>query len=92
MTTWPRRFAALALGAVLSVVVACSAADDSVGPTPTPTPTELQASTTLLSALRDLHLLTCSAQPYAAIATPISTTAQSEPQAAFAPAASLNPM
>jgi hypothetical protein len=64
MTTWPRRFAALALGAVLSVVVACSAADDSVGPTPTPT--ELQASTTLLSALRDLHLLTCSAQPYAA--------------------------
>ena len=63
MTTWPRRFAALALGAVLSVVVACSAADDNVGPTPTPS--GLQASTTLLSSLRDLHLLTCSAQPYA---------------------------
>jgi hypothetical protein len=63
MTTWPRRFAALALGAVLSVVVACSAADDNVGPTPTP-PSELQVESTLLS-LRELQLLTCSAQPYA---------------------------
>ncbi|HXT75972.1 MAG TPA: formate/nitrite transporter family protein [Candidatus Eisenbacteria bacterium] len=39
-----------------------------------------------------LYITYPSAQPYAAIATPISTTAQSEPQAAFAPAASLNPM
>lgn len=61
MTKWPRRFAALALGAVLAVMVACSAADDSAGPTP---PSELQVGGTLLS-LGDLHLLACSAQPYA---------------------------
>ncbi len=61
MTKWPRRFAALALAAVLTVMVACSAADNSAGPTP---PSELQVGSTLLS-IRDLHLLTCSAQPYA---------------------------
>src|SRR4051795_301608 len=61
MTTWPRRFAALALSAVLMVVVACSIADDTTGPTP---PSGLQAGGTLLS-LADLHLLSCSAQPYA---------------------------
>jgi hypothetical protein len=61
MTKWPRRFAALALGAVLAVMVACSAADDSAGPTP---PSELQVGGALLS-LGDLHLLACSAQPYA---------------------------
>jgi hypothetical protein len=61
MTTWPRRFAALALSAALMVVVACSTADDNTGPT---LPSELQAGGTLLS-LADLHLLSCSAQPYA---------------------------
>jgi hypothetical protein len=61
MTKWPRRFAALALGAMLAVMVACSAADDSAGPTP---PSELQVGGALLS-LGDLHLLACSAQPYA---------------------------
>jgi len=61
MTKWPRRFAALALGAVLAVMIACSAADDSAGPTP---PSELQVGGALLS-LGDLHLLACSAQPYA---------------------------
>ena len=61
MTKWPRRFAALALGAVLAVMVACSAADDRAGPTP---PSELQVGGALLS-LGDLHLLACSAQPYA---------------------------
>lgn len=60
MTKWPRRFAALALGAVLAVMVACSAADDSTGPTP---PSELQVGGAFLS-LGDLHLLSCSAQPY----------------------------
>ncbi|MFL5515502.1 MAG: hypothetical protein ACJ8DJ_05050 [Gemmatimonadales bacterium] len=61
MTTWPRKFAALALSAALMVVVACSTADDNTGPT---LPSELQAGGTLLS-LADLHLLSCSAQPYA---------------------------
>jgi hypothetical protein len=61
MTTWPRKFAALALSAALMVVVACSAADDTAGPTP---PSELQVGSALLS-LADLHLLSCSAQPYA---------------------------
>src|SRR4051812_19896638 len=61
MTTWPRKFAALALSAALLVVVACSAADDTAGPTP---PSELQVGSALLS-LADLHLLSCSAQPYA---------------------------
>jgi hypothetical protein len=60
MTTWPRKLAALALSAALTVVVACSAADDSAGPTP---PSELQVGGTLLS-LADLHLLSCSAQSY----------------------------
>ena len=69
MTKWPRRFAALALGAVLAVMVACSAADDSAGPTP---PSELQVGGALLS-LGDLHLLACSAQPYAAKTQTVGT-------------------
>ena len=69
MTKWPRRFAALALGAVLTVMVACSAADDRAGPTP---PSELQVGGALLS-LGDLHLLSCSAQPYAAKTQTVGT-------------------
>jgi len=69
MTKWPRRFAALALGAVLAVMVACSAADDRAGPTP---PSELQVGGALLS-LGDLHLLSCSAQPYAAKTQTVGT-------------------
>ena len=61
MTKWPRKFAALALSAALMVVVACSVADDTAGPTST---SELQGQATLLS-VADLHLLSCSAQPYA---------------------------
>ena len=61
MTKWPRRFIALALTAALTVAVACSAPDDSMGPGPAP---ELQPSASLLS-LRDLDLLSCSKQPYA---------------------------
>jgi hypothetical protein len=61
MTTWPRKFAALALSAALTVVVACSAADDSVGPSrPSAPPVEAN-----LLSIADLHLLSCSAQPYA---------------------------
>ncbi|HVL18557.1 MAG TPA: hypothetical protein VM387_11190, partial [Gemmatimonadales bacterium] len=58
-----------ALGAVLAVMVACSAADDRAGPTP---PSELQVGGALLS-LGDLHLLSCSAQPYAAKTQTVGT-------------------
>jgi hypothetical protein len=61
MTTWPRSFVALALTAALSVAVACSAADDSVGPSQSSEP---QPTASLLS-LKDLNLLVCSTQPYA---------------------------
>jgi hypothetical protein len=62
MTKWPRRLAALALTAVLTVAVACSTADESLGPSQAP---EIQPSASLLGGLRDLNLLSCSAQPYA---------------------------
>jgi hypothetical protein len=62
MTKWPRRFAALALTAALTVAVACSAGDENLGPS---APAEIQPSTSLIGALLDLHLLSCSAQPYA---------------------------
>ena len=61
MTKWLRRFVALALTAALTVAVACSA-DESLGPSQAP---EIQPSGSLLSTLRNLNLLSCSAQPYA---------------------------
>ncbi len=61
MTKWPRSLVALALAAALTVPGACTTADDGLGPSQAPaTP----PSPSLLS-LQDLHLLTCSAQPYA---------------------------
>jgi hypothetical protein len=62
MTKWPRKFVALALTAMLTVAVACSTADESLGPSQAP---EIQPSASLLSLLEDLHLLSCSQQPYA---------------------------
>jgi hypothetical protein len=59
MTKWPRRFIALALTAALTVAVACSAPDDSMGPGQAPEP-----SASLLS-VKDLDLVSCSTQPYA---------------------------
>ena len=61
MTKWLRRLVALALTAALTVAVACSA-DESLGPNQAP---EIQPSGSLLSTLRNLNLLSCSAQPYA---------------------------
>jgi hypothetical protein len=60
MTKWPRRFIALALATALTVAVACSAADDSMGPGETP---QLQLSGSLVGSLRNLNLLSCSTQP-----------------------------
>jgi len=65
MTKWPRRFVALALTAALTVAVACTTADDNLGPSEAP---PIQPSASLLGgllSLNDLHLLACSAQPYA---------------------------
>jgi hypothetical protein len=62
MTKWPRRFIALALTAALSVAVACSTADDNLGPSQAP---ELQPSASLVGSLLNVKLLACSAQPYA---------------------------
>jgi hypothetical protein len=63
MTKWPRRFVALALTAALTVAVACTTADENLGPSEAPA---IQPSGTLLAALSlgDLKLLSCSAQPY----------------------------
>jgi hypothetical protein len=63
MTKWPRRFIALAFTAALTVAVACSTADESLGPRQA---MDSQPSASLLQtlSLQDLHLLSCSAQPY----------------------------
>jgi hypothetical protein len=61
MTQWPRGLVGLALAAALTVAGACTTADDGLGPGEAPAS---QPSPSLLS-LQDLHLLTCSAQPYA---------------------------
>lgn len=61
MTKWPRRFIGLALMAALSVAVACSTADDSLGPSQAP---QIQPSASLTGSLLNTSLLACSAQPY----------------------------
>ncbi|HEY7636684.1 MAG TPA: hypothetical protein VH763_14135 [Gemmatimonadales bacterium] len=58
MSRWTRRFAALVLGAVLAAAVGCS----SEGPTAPPTEVPEAA---ILDLFRNLHLLSCSTQPYA---------------------------
>ena len=65
MTKWPRGLAAIALTAVLTVAAACSTADDSLGPNAPAAPMQVQPATSLTDLVRTLHLLTCSAQPYA---------------------------
>jgi hypothetical protein len=60
MTKWPRRFVALALTGALTVAVACSTAD-SLGPSQTP---QIQPSRSLLSTLRSIQLLSCTAQTH----------------------------
>jgi hypothetical protein len=62
MTKWPRRFIALAVATALTVAVACSAPDQSMGPGQRPEP---QPSTAVLDPLSSLNLLSCSTQPYA---------------------------
>ena len=66
MTKWPRGLTALALTAVLTVAAACSTADDSLGPSAPAAPAQLAPSAALVDLLRNLNLLTCSAQPYVA--------------------------
>ena len=62
MTKWRRRFVALALTAALSVAVACSTADDNLGPSQA---AEIQPSASLVGSLLNVRLLACTAQPYA---------------------------
>lgn len=66
MKKWPRGLTALALTAVLTVAAACSTADDSLGPSTPGAPPQLAPSAALVDPVRNLNLLTCSAQPYAA--------------------------
>ena len=72
MTGWPRRMSALFLAVVLLAGVSCTS-DDSLGPSAPEAPlsmvqTEGQQSDLLLggllSALKNLNLLSCSPQPY----------------------------
>jgi hypothetical protein len=65
MTKWPRGLTALALTAVLTVAAACSTVDDSLGPSAPASPVQVEASASLSDLVRSLHLLSCTAQPYA---------------------------
>lgn len=62
MTKWSRRLMAFALTAGLSVGVACTTADDSLGPTQAP---EIPPSASQVESTLNVNLLACSAQPYA---------------------------
>jgi len=73
MTRWPRRITALLLAAVLTAGVSCTS-DDSLGPSAPAGPTTMagiegQQSELLLggilNTIQNLHLLSCSPQPYA---------------------------
>ena len=73
MTRWPRRMTALFLAAVLAAGVSCTS-DDSLGPSAPAGPsamTEMESQQSgllldgLTNALLNLHLLSCSPQPYA---------------------------
>ena len=65
MTKWPRGLTALAFTAVLTVAAACSTADDRLGPTVPAAPVQVEPSASLADLVRSLHLLSCTAQPYA---------------------------
>ena len=73
MTRWPRRMTALFLAAVLAAGVSCTS-DDSLGPSAPAGPSGMAETNgqqselllgTLVNNLKDLHLLSCSPQPYA---------------------------
>jgi len=73
MTGWPRRMTALFLAAVLAAGMSCTS-DDPLGqsaPAGSSTMAELEGQQPdllldgILSTLQDLHLLSCSPQPYA---------------------------
>jgi hypothetical protein len=58
MSSWTRRFAAVLMGAVLAAAVGCSS-DGSTAPM-------VEApSASIVDLLKNLHLLSCSTQPYA---------------------------
>jgi len=58
MSSWTRRFAAVMMGVVLAAAVGCT----SEGPT---APVVEAPSASIVDLLRNLHLLSCSTQPYA---------------------------
>ena len=73
MTGWPRRMTALFLAAVLAAGVSCTS-DDSLGPSTPASPSTMTAMEGqqsdlllggILNTLQNLHLLSCSPQPYA---------------------------
>ncbi len=73
MTRWPRRMTALFLAAVLAAGVSCTA-DDSLGPSAPASPSAMAQTDGqqsgliidgLVNNLKNLHLLSCSPQPYA---------------------------
>lgn len=81
MTRWPRRMTALFLAAVLAAGVSCTS-DDSLGPSAPAAPsgmTELEGQRSellldgILNTLKDLHLLSCSPQPYVSTTQVVGT-------------------
>lgn len=73
MTAWPRRMTALVLAAVLAAGVVSCASDDSLGPSAPAGSSEMAGVSDaqsdlllggLLDNLKNLHLLSCSPQPY----------------------------
>jgi len=76
MSGWPRRMTAFLLAAVLAAGVSCTSSD-SLGPSEPSAPTapagmagteqESLLLGGLLTSLKDLHLLSCSTQPYVSV-------------------------
>jgi hypothetical protein len=71
MTRWPRKITALFLAAVLAAGVSCTS-DDSLGPSAPAAPSTMSQTDGqsdlllggLLNTIKNLHLLSCSPQPY----------------------------
>ncbi len=59
MSSWTRRFVAAMMGVALAAAVGCSSEDSPTGPVAE------APSASIVDLLRNLHLLSCSTQPYA---------------------------
>ena len=79
MSGWPRRMTALVLAVVLAAGVSCTS-DDALGPSQPSTPTQMTADNQqslllggILDGLKNLSLLSCSAQQYVVVSKVVGT-------------------